>query len=168
MKFGRDLRELFPGATHCLCTAEGIGVDPERLSLRSMNFGQHWRTPQIEDVPYSVEIPFDYFVAFLRENLPEHIRDLQAHGDFVFPFERMLESAGWPSAEAAAQNPGLAAALADYYGHDLLLHWLGDGPPDREPGYVLNTITEISRSPAGMKLAGSARRSGIPVRYQDL
>ena len=168
MKFGRDVRELFPSAAHCMCIVEGTPVEPERLNLRSMNFGQHWRTPEIDDVRYSVEIPFDYFVALLREELPEHIRDLQEHGDFAFPFERALEAAGWPSAEIAAEIPDLAAALADYYGHDLLLHWLGDGPPDREPGYVLNTISEVSLSPTKLTLSGAARKSGVPVRYQDV
>lgn len=168
MQFGRDTRRPFPEEARCVCTAAGTAVDPARLAVRSMNFGQHWRTEGIVDVRYSVELPIRYFVAFLEEVYPEQIRDLQTDGEASLPIDVALAAAGYPSLSSAVADRDLAVLLARYWAHDLLLHWLGDGPGEEETEYVLNTVDGVSCGDASVVLTGLGRRAGVPVRYQDV
>lgn len=54
-----------------------------------------------------------------------------------------------------------------YLGHTLLLQWLGDCEPETQPGFVINTIENISFDGDRPMLRGKARKSGIAVAYQD-
>jgi hypothetical protein len=166
--FAADLRARYPDAHRCTCTVDGEPCAPERISLRSMNFGQHWRTEGVEEVACSVEVPRAFLLDFLREQVPEYVDDSRRQPDPDSEVDRALEAAGWPDVDGVLAIPYLRDAMAEFYAHDLLLYWLGDGPPDREPGFVLNTIDRIELDEERITLAGTARRSGVPVRYQDV
>lgn len=168
MQFGEHTRQLFPEEARCACTADGAAVAPARLSVRSMNFGQHWRTEGIVDVRYSVELPIRYFVAFLEEVYPEQVQDLRTDEDPSLAVDKALVAAGYPSLERALADAHLTHLLAQYWADDLLLHWLGDGPGEGSIEYVLNTIEGVSCGETSVVVTGLARRAGMPVKYQDV
>jgi hypothetical protein len=166
MQFGRQVRNRFPLAEKCRCSAEGVRTAPEQLSLRVMNFGQHWRGKGVRDWPYTVEMPVDYFLVVLREQLPEYIE--AAKEDRIDgPLDEALLAAGWPSADEAVRDASLAQALAEEFALRLLEHWLGDGPPEQEPGYILNTIDRVDLLPDRVRVSGTCRRTGSSSAYQD-
>jgi hypothetical protein len=137
--FGSECRKKYPEAASCTCVAEGRTVSPRALSLRSMNFDQHWRTPGIEDVEYFVELPKRYWMDLVIRELPEYVEDAKKYPDDD-DLETALRLRGWPDAHDVCADSELASLVADHFSHDLLLEWLGDGPPDEEPGWVINTI----------------------------
>lgn len=167
MDFAGPLRAMYPNPDGYICTVGGEACPLTRVSIRSMNFGQQWRTEGITDVSYEIQLPVAFFLDLLRRDLPEYNDDCRRYPDPNSEIDRMLRGAGWPSAEDVLSNPELAQFMADWCAHDLLLHWLGDGPPDEEPGYVLNTIESV-RVAEVFTIRGRGRRSGIPVRYQDV
>lgn len=169
MEFARELRALYPTAHACTCIVDGRECPPATVSLRSMNFGQQWRTAGIADVEYRVEVPQRLLLDLLREQLHELVEDCQQHPDPDFDLDQILREADWPTAEQVMATPHLADFFARWFAHDLLLHWLGDGPPEQEPGFVLNTVDSVAfAEPPILTIRGRARRSGIPVRYQDV
>lgn len=152
--------------TPARCLAEGRLVGPGQITVRSMNFGQRWRTPGIEDFPVEVELPASFVEPRLQAWLDEMRADAERHPDDDLP-GTLLPRRGWPAAPAASRDPALAAMLARYCGFDLLLEWLGDGEPDELPGWVMNSVDGWRRSGEVVRLEGTARRAGQAVRYQD-
>jgi hypothetical protein len=142
----------------------------ESLSVRAMNFGQHWRTPDVPLISYSLELPGAYFVAFLAEpeQLPALIEDTRRFPEWTEALDTALFDAQFPGAADAVKNPVLARELARFFAHEALLRWLGDGPPEFEPGFVLNSIDSVHLGPTGLSLEGEGRMSGITVAYQDV
>ena len=168
MRFARDRRDLYPEASSCRAMAEGRAVAAEAMRLRTMNFGQFWRTHGIVDVEYRIEIPSRFFVDVLREELPGYVADAREFPDPGSELDRSLRACGWPSPDEVMEHPALARQLALYFAHDILLRWLGDGCPDAEAGYVLNTADEVRFDGETLVIEGKARRAGIPVVYQDV
>jgi hypothetical protein len=132
-----------------------------------MNFGQGWRTPGVVEVSYELTLPISFLIEYLDAQLPEYVADSLEHPDPSDLFENALRAAGWPSAKALLEDPDLARLALDLFGHDLLLQWFGDGPPE-EPGFVLNTVMAPLRREGVPVFQGSARRSGVAVRFQDV
>lgn len=167
MESGSPLRARYPGAHRCACVLDGQACPPGRVSVRVMNFSQHWRTPGIVDVPYHIELPQPFVVDLLGQHLPDYIEDCKNFPDPESGIERALEAAGWPSASEVLTMPDLARYFVRLFGYDLLAWWLVDGPTDDERDFVLNTIDSIEVRDDVVALGGTARRTGMPVRYQD-
>lgn len=76
-----------------------------QLRVRSMNFGQHWRTPGVLDVSYSVTIPMAFVAYLLKRELPDRFQDVW----FLVGTHWKLSSAAisWPEAEQILNSPGL-------------------------------------------------------------
>ncbi len=131
-----------------------------------MNFGQHWRTEDIVDVRYSLELPGGFFLDVLTRELPDWIEDSKR-----FPggpeLETALRERGWPTAEQVAADPYLGRLALEHFAHDLLLEWLGDGPCEAGETYVLNTVDHVAIKSGVPRIEGTARRGGIPMGYQD-
>ena len=108
-----------------------------------MNFGQSWRAPGAADVGYRVEVPRAFFLDLLRAELPAYLDDSRRFPDPDSAIDRTLAAAGWPTADEVLARPELANAFAEFFAHELLLRWFGDGPPARQPGFVLNTIERV-------------------------
>lgn len=167
MESGSALRARYPGAHRCACVVDGEACLPGRVSVRIMNFGQHWRTPGIVDVPYRIELPRPFVDDLLGEHLPDYIEDSRKFPDPGSEIDRALEAAGWPGAGEVLRRPELARHFIRFFGYDLLVYWLVDGPSDLERDFVLNTIDAIDVGDDVVALSGTARRTGMPVRYQD-
>lgn len=166
--FGDDCRRNYPDAARCICRAEGHIVHAQALSLRSMNFGQHWRTEGIREVSYSVEIPHRFWLDVVARELPEFVDDAMKFPSDDDKLEAELRVRGWPSSLDDKTALDLAPLWVRYFDHDLLLEWLGDGPPDEHPGWVVNTIESIVIEADRVRFTGTARTTEIPVRYQDV
>lgn len=145
----------------------GQAVRPEQLSVRSMNFGQHWRTPGVVEVTYELTLPRSYVIEHLDAELPEYVADSLEHPDATNALENALRAAGWPPARTILEDEALTRLTLAFFAHDMLLRWLGDGPPTLEPSFVLNTVSAERRRGGVPVFEGVARRSG-PVRYQDV
>jgi hypothetical protein len=131
-----------------------------------MNFGQHWRTSGIVEVNVELTLPMSYLIDYLDGELPEWVADAIEHPDPTSDLEKALRGAGFPSAKALLDDEHTTRLALDFFAHDLLLRWLGDGPPSLSPGFVLNTATARRRIEGVPLFEGVARKSG-PVRYQD-
>ncbi len=143
-------------------------VELAQLGVRSMNFGQAWRTAGIVEVDYEVVLPRGYVLDVLEEGLRETKADAIEHPDLASGLDRALRDRGWPDAASALGDPHLEALLLDFYGHELLLYWLDGGEPRAEPGFVLNTIARSWVQGGTVAFRGRARRTGVPVKFQDV
>jgi hypothetical protein len=168
--YGAALRARFVlgGAADAL--VDGSRVACESLSVRAMNFGQHWRGVDVPLHRYSVELPMAFFVSFLAD--PERLADLnqdaKLHPDPSDSLDQALSAAGFPSAQDAVRNPALAQSLAEFFAHDALVAWLGDNGPDMLPGFVLNSCDRIVFRASGILVEGECRPSASSRAYQDL
>lgn len=166
--FGEACRDQYPEALACVCMAAGCAVSPQSLSVRSMNFGQHWRTQGIREVPYSVELPHRFWQDVVARELPEIVDDARKFPNDDNELDAALRQRGFPEVIDDQTALELAPLLVRYFAHDLLLEWLGDGPPDNKPGWVINTIDAVVIDVDRVRMSGSARADDGPVRYQDV
>lgn len=165
---GRELRVRFTGGEPA-ALVDGRPVAWEALSVRSMNFGQHWRGPSVVSCRYVLELPARFFLEFLAEPgaLADLVKDTRAHPDLTDPLDRALIAAGYPTAEQALKEPALSQHLAEFFAYDMLLRWLGDAGPALEPGFVLNSCDSVLFRPSGVRLEGKGRRADSSNAYQD-
>jgi hypothetical protein len=167
--FGATLRARFVPDDATYAVVDGNRVTCASLSVRSMNFGQHWRGANVPIHRYSITLPVDFFVALLAEpdGLADLIEDTKHHPDPGDPLDQILMAAGFPNADDAVRHPVLAQALAAFYAHDALLRWLGDAGPEVEPVFVLNSCERIAFGSTGLLIEGECRSSGSSTSYQD-
>lgn len=151
----------------CPCSINGQTCSPLQLKVRTMNFGQHWRTPGITEVNYEVILPKAFALGYLKKELPEYVGDAKQFPDFEDPLENILRERRWPEVHAILEDPALASLVIQWYGHDLLLRWFGDGSPKQLPGFVINTIESVSIKNGNPCFWGKARAMDRPVKYQD-
>ena len=147
---------------------DGLKCTAEQISLRSMNFGQHWRTPNIKTFNYSVTVPKSFAIEYIDQKMPEYQEDAENFPDPTDTFEIELKLHEWPKAIKMLSIPKLSELALEYFAHELLLEWFGDGPPDVEPGFILNTIDEISIVKELILFKGHCRRSQSNIAYQDV
>ncbi len=133
-----------------------------------MNFGQHWRTLGIREVPYSVELPHRFWRDVLARELPEIVEDAKKFPEDDGELEAALRVRGLPAVMDEKTALDLAPLFVRHFAHDLLLEWLGDGPPNAKPGWVINTIDAVVVDVDRVRISGTARRDDVPVRYQDV
>lgn len=166
--FGRELRARF-AADERSALVDGEPVAWEALSVRSMNFGQHWRGSGVVSCRYGLELPIQFFLEFLAEPaaLPDLLKDAEEQPDLTDPLDQALIAAGFPTAEQALQEPALAQQLAQFFAYDALARWLGDAGPEREQGFVLNSCDVVICRRSGIRLEGMGRRSDSSMAYQD-
>jgi hypothetical protein len=133
-----------------------------------MNFGQHWRTPGIPDVPYAVILPGAYVAAHVALDWVEYVADARA--DPTNELDAELRRLSWPaSVEVALADPIAAPLVLDFWAMDLLGRWF-DAPPLEDFGFVLNTIDEARLVGGDAYIAGKARPHDprVPYAYQDV
>ncbi|HYH81702.1 MAG TPA: hypothetical protein VEX86_17990 [Longimicrobium sp.] len=161
------VRARFTGGRRYDCRAEDRTVDASQLSVRSLNFGQHWRTDGIVDVAYEVALPLAFAVHVIASSLDDYVDDCVRHPSDD-PLEAALRARGWPGADAILADAALQEEMFATWGHDMLLAWLGDLETRDGPGWVINTIEASSVDGDVVTIRGKARRAGQPVRYQDV
>jgi hypothetical protein len=146
----------------------GITCTAEQISLRSMNFGQHWRTAGIKNLNYSVALPKSFVADYIDLAMPEYRSDAEMCPDPNDPFEVQLKRNRWPRATKMLAIPELATLALDYFGYELLLGWFGAGPPTEEPGFILNSVEEFAIDKDLIFFNGKCRHSITGVAFQDV
>ncbi len=153
---------------------EGMPACASQISLRTMNFEQHWRGEFIEEINYQIQLPRAWFVECVSNSWDEYIEDARLDADKSKAEPSELDSVliehGFPPLEQALSNPSISPLIAEYFAHDTLLRWFGDGPPDEMPGYVLNTIDSTVLTASHLSLSGTGRmhRKGGSYLYPDI
>lgn len=165
--FGNDCRRQYADARACVCLAAGRAISPQALGVRTMNFGQHWRTEGIHEVAYSVEMPHAFWIDVFARELPEVVEDARKFPDDDNELDTALRSRGLPTEIDKAAALEMAPIVVRHFAHDLLVEWIGDGSSDETPGFVINTIDAVSIDVDRIRISGRARTDEIPVRYQD-
>jgi len=162
-----ELRARFGWAAERICgAAGGEPVRAGQLALRTMNFGQPWRTEGIEEVDCTVLVPLALLAEEMEREYADFVEDCEAHPSDD-PYEAAQRERGWPSVPRMLRDPELLRMSAGWYGTELLRRWLGDGGPAEKPGFVINTAVFRDREGELLRFAGRARRAGQPVRCQD-
>ncbi|NKB65631.1 MAG: hypothetical protein GKR89_01100 [Candidatus Latescibacteria bacterium] len=161
-----QLRRSYPDSN--TYQVEGHPVTAEQLAVRSFNFGQFWRTPDMAEVTYTVALPLQYFIDTLAAEWADFTADARRFPDPSDPFENALRQRHWPTPAAVVADAEMAQLALAWWGHELLLNWFGDGEPKGQPGFVLNTIDRVALADGLPTLTGRARNAGLSVAYQDI
>ncbi|AEI67635.1 hypothetical protein LILAB_28770 [Corallococcus macrosporus] len=156
-----EWRSRFPAST---CSVDGQPVSAESLRVRSMNFGQYWRTPKVAEVRYEVLLPGAYAVALLGRDWDDLVDDYHRYPEPDDPLGQALEALDWPGPERALGDPVAAPRVLDFFAHELLLRWFDDGAPEA-PGFVINSVEEVRMEGNDVYLSGRARTHEPQVRY---
>ncbi len=161
MEFGAALRLRCPDSSRCSYIVNNGPRSPENISVRAMNFGQHWRTENVVDVGYQIELPMSFVRDGLAGLIADYVEDAKEHPDPDSELDRALEVAGWPSVPSILETAALLVRFTELYGYDLILRWFGDGEPQHQPGVVLNTIDTIDlvTHPEVVTFEGRARET---------
>jgi hypothetical protein len=133
-----------------------VGGKLVKASVRRMNFGQSWRTPEIVEADYRVELPRRILDEYLARELPEFILDSKEFPTSD-PFEEALRAADWNV------EPVLDLALR-YFAFEVLLAAFGDGGGD----FILNSVERAGLLKDRCWLEGRGRHAQEGVAYQDL
>ena len=114
------------------------------IRVRTMNFSQNWRSLNVTEANYILRIPLGYVVDFVNINIEEYIEDAKVDPDYTLDLDNELRKHEWPKINDVFSDheyyKTLIFHLVDFYGHQILLYWFGDGKPEKKPGYILNTI----------------------------
>jgi hypothetical protein len=165
----KDVRARF--AFQASYWVDGVQVEASNLRLRVMNFGQHWRTGPLLEVPYKVLLPLAWGVEVFERDWDGWVEDARRFPSEE-PVESRLRGLGWPAPWDAVRHGDTARLLAESFAHDILLGWLGDASPVRSPGFVLNTIDEVTADAgAGVIVITGTARTHDPefgYKYQDV
>lgn len=170
-----EVRARFGWAEDRACgTADGVPVCPAQLKLRTMNFGQHWRTEGITEVDCSILVPLALLAEEMEREHADFVADSVAHPSDD-PYEQAQRDRGWPSVAPMLADADLLRLSAEWYGREILARWLGDAwpeaalPTEQTPWFVLNTAAFQGREGDLLRFAGRARRAGVmDVRHQDV
>ncbi|MFP2962306.1 hypothetical protein ACLEPN_32120 [Myxococcus sp. 1LA] len=132
--------------------------------MRSMNFEQPWRTPEVAEARYEVLLPGAYAVALLGREWDDLVDDLHRYSAPDDLLAQALESLDWPGPERALGDPVAAPRVLDFFAHELLLRWFDDGVPEA-PGFVINSVEEVRMEGNDVYLSGRARPHEPQARY---
>ena len=161
-----QLRTKHANAGAYFVDSKPVGV--EQCSVRSMNFGQHWRSENVIPITYTITLPYSLFVEIVDSELPELIDDMKTHPDADDKYEKLLREHKWPdSVNRVMLNTELAVKTLEWLGHEMMLRWFGDGKPESSSGFVFNTIESVSFNNNNPVITGMGRMGGQPVAYQD-
>ncbi len=100
-------RSRYPSPLEYL--VDSHSVTPAQLSVRSMNFGQLWRTQGIQVREYKVTLPIQFFIDILEKEVPAFVDDAKKHPDINSAFENTLRIKGWPTVSKIITDHQLAS-----------------------------------------------------------
>ncbi len=168
MSFAELRNRYIPQESDCPCFVNGQSCSPAQLVVRSMNFGQHWRTLGITDAAYQAYLPKAFVMDYLEKELGEYVEDSKQFPNFEDPLENSLRAKQWPSLTEIFEDATLASLAMKRFGYEILSNWFGGSPVEQEPGFVINTIDFVSIKNGNPYFVGKARIANVPVTYQDV
>ena len=165
---GEELRVTYTESSACRCTASGQEVAVDALAVRTMNFGQHWRTPGAVDEEYSLELPATYVRDFLERNLPEWRRLAQKNLYYGDRLGVALCSADWPEPKVVVTQPDRLALVFEVYERDILDIWCGAYGSGVIDCFILNNVDKVEVVGRVVRVTGRALKMPDKAAYQDI
>lgn len=109
-----------------------------------MNFGQppHPDAPRLRTVRYELSLPRAWVFEICHRDWADYTEDgrrFPPEGPEEF-LDWRLQELGWPTVEEAFTHPDIVPSLMDFFSHECLLRWFGDGLPEEPPGFVISNI----------------------------
>lgn len=139
----------------------------EAFSVRSMNFGQHWRGTDVKPFEGTVILPLSFVLERSEEFLRELREDALLDPDPEDELEEWLRNAGWPETTEVIGDRTAFPLLIDYLGFQILCDWFGDRVSSLEPGFVLNSIDGVHAEDESVTFRCTGRLAGTSSAYQD-
>ncbi len=161
----RPFESRFRAARH-ECRVNGALVDAAALTVREMNFGQHFRTPELPIGRYEVRVDRSLVAEFLEEELRELRAEHEPDAEDLPDVERALAARGWPPPARVLDDPKLGAAVVRYFGYELLLSCLS-ADQDATPRWVINSVERVELDGSEVLLGGEVGRADLRRAYQD-
>ena len=151
------------------CYVDGDAVSKEQLRVRTMNFSQHWRTPNAQEAKYLVVLSDALIAQVLGREWREFIQVVSEEPDPEGdpPVFQVMYGREWPDPASALAETAVAPLVLEWFAHSLLLECFGDGRPDASPGFVINTA-EVASLNGRWVLQGLVGRAETLSAYQDV
>jgi len=141
-------------------TVGGAPYRAAQLSVTGQGFGDFRHAAGLARAEYAVELPVAFLLEMMEREHPDYVSDARAFPDPDEPFERAQRERGWPAPRDMLADPVLLPLALAYYGHDLLVYWLGYGQPAEQPGWVAHSITHLARVDETVVIGGIALEAG--------
>lgn len=141
-------------------TVEGAPYRAAQLSVTGQGFGDFRHAAGLARAEYAVELPVAFLLEVMEREHAAYVSDAREFPDPDDPFERAQRERGWPAPRDALEDPVLLPLVLAYYGHDLLVYWLGDGQPAERPGWVAHSVTQLARVDDVVVVGGVALEAG--------
>ena len=164
---GEELRAIYSESAGCRTQFAGRPVSVGAFTVRSMNFGQHWRTPRAHDDDYSIQLPLTFVRDYLNHNLREWCSEAQGDPDPHDLLGNAMRSSDWPSVDSVLCRPDLLALVLQAFGNDLLDVWCGARSLGAVDHFIVNTTDRIDLDGELVCISGRALRRNGPLAYQD-
>lgn len=143
------------------------------FKVRTMNFGQTWRTPGIDDISFELAVPLPCLAAVLQRKHVAPAGEQIANPSEDSLYEALRRARGWPEFAAVLADAELRQLAFARYGHECLLELekclAGVARAAQLPRWVLNTIVSIEANASVGIIRGMARApvDGDDIKYQD-
>jgi hypothetical protein len=162
----RPFEAQFAAARHaCRVGGELVGVGA--LTVREMNFGQHFRTPDLPTSLYEIRVERAFVASFLVAEIRELRECLEQDGeDDLDDLERELVERAWPEPRRLLEDPVLGAAVVRHFSVEFLLSCLS-ATKDAIPRWVVNSVDEVKLDGDDVILRGVVGRADLRRAYQD-
>lgn len=141
-------------------TVGGAPYRAGQLSVTGQGFGDFRYAAGLARAEYAVELPVAFLLEMMEREHPAYVADAREFPDPDAPFEQAQRERGWPAPRDMLADPVLLPLALAYYGHDLLVYWLGDGQPAERPGWVAHSITRLARVDDTVVIGGIALEAG--------
>ena len=142
-------------------------VDVAALTVREMNLGQYFRTPDLPTSRYEIRIERAFVASFLGEEIRELRECLEQEGeDDPDDLERELGDRGWPEPERLLEDPVLGEAVVRHFAFEFVLSCLS-APKGAAPRWVVNSVDEAMLEGEDVILCGVVGRADLRRAYQD-
>ena len=162
----RPFQAQFAAARHA-CHLGGGRVDVTALTVREMNFGQHFRTPDLPMSRYEIRVERALVASFLVEEIRElRVCVEQEEEDERDDLDRELVARGGPEPKRLLEDPVLGAAFVQYFAYEFVLSCLS-APRSATPRWVVNSVDEVVLDGDDVILRGVVGRADLRRAYQD-
>jgi len=170
-------RENYTEYQLCSYLVSDKEVNPNDITIRTMNYGQCWRSHVIVESPYKVMLPVRYVVDFLETEYTELrtfcIEEKDDPDPLCLEFE--MAAANYPETIQLIFNDiiryaNLINELILWFEWEILDSWLGNHVDSHLiPTYAINSVTSVSLRENLIIVEGICRNAlGETFKMQDI
>jgi hypothetical protein len=159
------------------CYVEEKKISLSDIGVRTFNFGQHWRSKDIVEGLFSLDIPIFNVHDYLHTQYSSLIqfcydeKRVRKDPNDVTDIEREFEKQGYPeNYDQIRARPNefqqLIYLIVDWLQVEILGHFVGDkNNPGKIPTYAINSISAFRIESEKVSFAGVCR-NGIPENFR--